>query len=527
MAKQKIEDKIRDKLAIKLNLIEDGLTYIDDEYHLKNPNGAGGFVDIFANDTNNNFVIIEVKRSDAASREAITELSKYVALLKRKKNLKNSEIRLIVISTHWHELLVPFSEFYHATNYQLSGFKLTVDKDYNPISVEKIEALPEIAGRNICRRHFIRYYKTYDDLLDSKKEIVKQATTLGIHDFILVVFNLNFVDPFYGATKVLYWAPQLKSREFYIEKLTEVLDSESLDEILETIDELDDEDALDELSERLDGEIDVTCETCEIGYPEKLTDRLNEMWSLEKIFKHGVFQEDERLSESMILMDLKGLNGASFMHFFSTLKSENRSKFNEIESNIETPFFNNSIWKHDVKDIISYCKKKTHSTMLISIFNKDDIFETIWQSISCRDSKLWAPRFFVIVDPNDSSKAVEFFSGEIVWERKQFEINNIIQESFKNFEEYLFARHFGEQREHNHLLMEKMGLKYVTNYKKVGKKVETDLNDILIRNKTISEKSKIETVPFDTFLTENINELMILFNYFENAHLGTGMFANF
>lgn len=72
-----------------------------------------------------------------------------------------------------------------------------------------------------------------------------------------------------------------------------------------------------------------------------------------------------------------------------------------------------------------------------------------------------------------------------------------------------------------------MGLKYVTNYKKVDNEVDTDLNDILIRNTSISEKSKIETVSFDTFLIENINELMILINYFENAHSGNGMFTNF
>jgi hypothetical protein len=527
MAKQNIENEIRDKLAKKLNLIENGLTYIDDEYHLRNPYGAGGFVDIFANDNNNNFVIIELKRSDAASREAITELSKYVALLKRKKNLKNSEIRLIVISTHWHELFVPFSEFYHNTNYQLSGFKLTIDKDNNPISVEKVEPLPQIAGRNICRRHFIRYYKTDEDLLESKEEIVKQAVNLGIHDFILAVFNLNFIDPFYGATKVLYWAPQLKSRGFYIEQLTHVLDQENLDEILDFTEELDEDDTLDELSERLDSEINVTCETCEIGNPEKLTDRLRESWSLDKIFKYGIFQEDERLTDTMILMDLKGLTGTSFIHFFSTVNTENRSKFDEIVSGIETPFFYNYVWKHDVKDIISYCRKKIPSTILLSIFNKDDIFETIWQSIICNDTKPWVPNFLVVIDPNDSSKAVEIFSGEVVWKRKKFSINRIILEFFENFEGYILARHFGEQRQYNHLIMEKLGLKYVTNYKKVDNEVETDLNDIIIRSSTISEKNKITTVAFDTFLLENRNELLILVRHFENMHRGNGIFTNF
>jgi len=410
MSKLKKEDIIRDYLKNKLNLIEEGLLLIDDEHHLKNPDGASGFLDIYANDKKNNLVIIELKRSDAACREAITELSKYAALVRRAKNVKNSEIRLLVISTDWHELRVPFSEYYHATSYQLEGYSLEVDNDLNPIRVKPISPLPQIKGRNICRRHFVRYYKNNQDLEIAENTIVDKARKLGIDDFILAKFKLKFKDEYYGATRVLYWAQQLKSREFYENKLKEVLDNESYEDFLCYIDDFDEDDANDELADRLDDEIQVECETCEIGHPEKLVQRLNDdLWVLDKISKYGLFNEDERLTDDLLLDDLKGLTGASFVFYFASTRTENRSKFDEIISSLDNCLFHNDIWRQNIRDIIEYCRKKDSSSVTISIFNKDDLLETIWGA-SFDDFRKWVPSFYVIIDP-DSDAPVEVFEG--------------------------------------------------------------------------------------------------------------------
>ena len=151
----------------------------------------------------------------------------------------------------------------------------------------------------------------------AENTIVDKARKLGIDDFILAKFKLKFKDEYYGATRVLYWAQQLKSREFYENKLKEVLDNESYEDFLCYIDDFDEDDANDELADRLDDEIQVECETCEIGHPEKLVQRLNDdLWVLDKISKYGLFNEDERLTDDLLLDDLKGLTGASFVFYF-------------------------------------------------------------------------------------------------------------------------------------------------------------------------------------------------------------------
>lgn len=82
---ERIEEKIREKLARKLELFENGLQLLDQEAFLPNKKGTRGFVDILASDTQRRFVLIELKRSKAASREAIHEVFKYIEGVKEKK----------------------------------------------------------------------------------------------------------------------------------------------------------------------------------------------------------------------------------------------------------------------------------------------------------------------------------------------------------------------------------------------------------------------------------------------------------
>lgn len=524
MAKSRVEESIRDKLSTKLDLIETGLVLIQDEYHLKNPNGAGGFIDLFAKDTKGNLVIIELKRSDAASREAITELSKYIALIRRAKNVRNSEVRLLVISTEWHELRVPFSEFYHATNYQLEGYQLFINESNDPIKVERVNPLPNIEGRQICRRHFVRYYKNNTDLEKACKKIASEAKRLGIGDFLLAKFSLNFKDEYYGVTKVLYWAQQLKSREFYIEKLTSHLDNESLDEILSYIEEMDDDDAVDELADRLDDEMDVHSETCEIGHPEKLVQKLsNKLWKLESISKHGVFNEDERLTDELLLMDLKGMTGASFVYFFSSSKTDNRSKFEEIRKGIETCLFYNDLWRHKIIDILNYAGRKANATVTIYIYSKDDILETIWQS-GIDNPLSWTPTFYIVIDPNNTED-LEIFRGKLVWTPMTINLDNVISETFEGFNNYMMKRHFGLQRADNAKIMNQMGFNYQVDFSSFGNNAVTVKQNISIRGNTVSENSNSATKYFDDFLLENVTMVNQIVNLFESRHFENGVFS--
>ncbi len=118
----RLEARIRDYLASHLELLEPGLTLVQKEYELKSTFGAGGFIDILARDRLGHLVVIEIKRSDQAARSAIHELTKYVALLASGQGVRYDQMRAVLLSTDWHELAVPFSEYLGLCKVPTEGF---------------------------------------------------------------------------------------------------------------------------------------------------------------------------------------------------------------------------------------------------------------------------------------------------------------------------------------------------------------------------------------------------------------------
>ena len=101
------EDAIRDQIAANLDLVEPGLTLIRTEYPLPNAHGTKGRIDVLARDRFGNFLVIEVKRTNQAARQAIHELLKYASLLVAEEGCRLSQVRCCLASVEWKELQVP------------------------------------------------------------------------------------------------------------------------------------------------------------------------------------------------------------------------------------------------------------------------------------------------------------------------------------------------------------------------------------------------------------------------------------
>jgi hypothetical protein len=118
------EDTIRDNLAGNLDVIEPGLRLLQKEAYLPGNRGARGFVDLLAKDCKNRFVLIELKRTDSAAREAIHEVLKYVENAKDHLAVTELELRVIIVSVEWHELIVPFSSLQSRVGFAIEGVKI-------------------------------------------------------------------------------------------------------------------------------------------------------------------------------------------------------------------------------------------------------------------------------------------------------------------------------------------------------------------------------------------------------------------
>lgn len=144
----KNEDELRDYLAANLELIEPGLRFVATNYPVKTLLGANGTLDILAKDNYGCFVIIEVKRSDQASRQALHELSKYIAAFLTTEQVDEHKLRCFVVSTHWHELDTPLAFFRAAAKVDVKGFLVTAAR--SKCKVEERQLLPIDSLPKLC-----------------------------------------------------------------------------------------------------------------------------------------------------------------------------------------------------------------------------------------------------------------------------------------------------------------------------------------------------------------------------------------
>jgi len=151
--------RLRDELAKRLELLEPGLTLRGVEYRLPNQHGASGSIDILATDRYAATVIIEIKKSNQTARQALHELHKYIALVKFDHGLRDSQIRCMLISTVWHELLVPFSEFVRSAPWVVYGYQLYLTESGLPDRAERIAPLTAAMELRLCREHKVYLFE--------------------------------------------------------------------------------------------------------------------------------------------------------------------------------------------------------------------------------------------------------------------------------------------------------------------------------------------------------------------------------
>jgi Endonuclease NucS len=185
------ESRLRDMLAENLDLLEPGLRLDDMEHRLENAVGAGGRMDILARDRHRRYVIVEVKRSDSTAREALDEIAKYTELLRREEGIPPHEIRAIIASTTWHELLVPVSNFARDWSHNVRGYRLLVDEDARLVGAEKVSFLTEVRPQRLTPVHFVYYYRSPAERDAGWSQILRTVGMMGVRDVVGVDFDFT------------------------------------------------------------------------------------------------------------------------------------------------------------------------------------------------------------------------------------------------------------------------------------------------------------------------------------------------
>lgn len=463
MTKTKLtEANIRDRIAANLDLIERGLTLVETEFHLPNRQGASGFLDIFARDAADKLVIIEIKRTDAAAREAIQELYKYVPLLRERFLVKTTDVRLILLSVEWHELATPYAEFAASAPFEVTAGAIILDVNGIPVAIEPIIPAALSSERKIGVRHFLWGFPDKATAAKAVAVIARRVQRFGLTDFVLI--QSRATKPILGRRSFLYFAQRELRFEDYMALIEASFTEDQLDEFRENIADLNElEDRVAEASDavwHLDGGVpyhDIGADTAEIAHPEK-----GGIWfengAQEDIVVHrfGRFV-DPWLEDQTIIDEIRGEGGESDFRLRFSARTDSPPQMAALLQRVENIFFFNDAWLGAVSQLVRYSERKGGPARIELIaYSSEDILRAI--AASAFGFPGYVPTFRLDIEHNGT---VERFIGLPEWDGSPPDFDKLFAEHFSGDSfGYFIACHFGENRSMNRDIMTDLGLRY-------------------------------------------------------------------
>jgi hypothetical protein len=440
-----LEAPLRDLLSKKLHVLEDGLTLLDIERYIPNSLGTRSFIDILARDERGRWVLIEVKRSDASAREAIHEIYKYVEAVKAHLGARDDEIRAIVASTDWKELLSPFSRFTHDTSISVTGVAVQIAESQDEISAQLVEPLPVTSGRVLSPWHEISLYESPERLTAGIASYDASCKAKGIADYVMVAMKApaGFYEASVYATALamrgirgeageptgveiadtagkmkrldhlIYFVPQLLTEEEYLRIIQ--ADPALFEEVKDFADSMEGEELLASLQEyALAANPKVDRDYFEIGYPAKFRTKLldKEGWEIEVIHRRGAFARNKNLSDETILGEIAGEAGTSGQRLKRSVMLSSKAEFTQLLKDVAECLPNNPVWRGMIGNQLEEARSDfPQGTVDVSIFAPSTGMFTLYFAVTQEDGVLYVPTYSLLAKTN--GEVLRMYAGEL------------------------------------------------------------------------------------------------------------------
>lgn len=552
------ESQVRDLLINQLEIFEPGMQFLHKEKYLPNLTGTKSFVDILAKDKQGKFVIIEVKRANSSSRQAIHELLKYVEAIKENKSLKEDEFRLMVVSTIWDELLVPFSSFVNRVNLDTQGFQINILADKKTFIAQEINVVPVVENRLISNSHAARYYYNNESLTKGIKHHEECFKTLGVSDFTLFVlkapdnylelvkesirhsmelmnekFNAdNDIDKFnseidehYDYRFMIYSGNSLLSEQQYSEIITKNYEyPEAFDEAVE-----------DQSKSKLDKleELNVLLTECEpfpnadyteIGYPSKFESIIDKQkWKIVDVLRYGKLKENELLKNEVLIREFRGSSGTTKQKYKTHLDFDSKANINRVIEEIDFCLSDNTVWRNHILSTINDLKKESgiiNSNCII--FNPMNVIYSIHLSTTRENGIEFLPLFQLIVEKETQR---DIYLGYLGYKERNLAKLSDIWKTFYNGDHTMFfySLVWGGYDENNVEICSALGLEY-----KMMKLIEIGTETEYYKYENYRFNLSKEFSPleeFEKFLNENQDLVEEINKMFSVNSVGNGIYS--
>jgi hypothetical protein len=396
------ESHIRDHLADNVELVEPGLRLIEKEHYLPNVRGGRGFIDLLCRDDQGCYVVIEIKRSDDAARTAIHELYKYTQLLRQNHGLAAHDVRCVLVSTSWHELLVPFSAFARNSEYHAEGLKLELTLAGSPGSASKVELLPQDDALETCPHQVVFLYRTGVGRDQHIPNVQAALTAASIVDYFLLIQDYAGSSP----SVIFPFAITLVTGAVMAEcRLRMELELEP-----DSVDTGDEWWAEEELQRAVIEAVD--CDSLELSTPVRFGVSLPE-WPIAQALRAGRFTSSIRSDTD--LSDLaEGSGGPYTIGFSATIRPRFSARWRHVRESLNHVLLGNERWSKLLNAVLDDVEHSRRSDRIkIYVYNPLDILFALFKLVS-EGERGYLPGFAVRV-LNDNDDVVDGYAGALAW----------------------------------------------------------------------------------------------------------------
>lgn len=454
------ENDIQEDLYKNLNIYFPNLKAKEKELYLPY-DGKRSFIDILAIDEKNNHVIIEIKKSNQSSREALHEILKYTEFLKKNYLINDDHIRSIIISTEWKELIIPFSKFIQSNkSLNIEGILLNVNNEGKYLNHEIINPLKITDELFFSPAHMYFFYESKKSLEKGYNSLITEMKKYSINDYILLKLekpiNSNI---YYEFNYIIYFSMLRKTKEEY-EKIVNLFDQEDKLELTYLIESDYHRKGLSAYEKAIILAIPIHSDSMR-GIAKPLTLEsllLMEEWRINEVIKIGKLNNN-LLSDEQLIDEVLGYSGSGDVIYREKFKLSEKNKIEKIKNKSSDIFKRNQMWKNQFLTIINniITEIPSSSEIEINIYNPENILLSLYQNIKyCQDSSKTAIPHFSI-DINSSNKC---YVGILTWKKnKTYKFNKIYKEIYKDDSD-LFIKTQTSFIENNEVILDYLDLEY-------------------------------------------------------------------
>lgn len=392
------EAQIRDFLADHLDMVEPGLRLVRKEDPLPNAQGSRGFIDILARDRYGLYVVIEVKRTNKAAREAAHEFFKYVSLLKAARGISKERIRCILLAVEWWELAVPFSELIRTTGYQAEGFQIILDEETGlPRELRPVAQVPEGSELTLCPHHIAFSYSARERRAAAAPSLLESLAHRGLTDYLVVELDYigtsaMIIYPFAYYLAISPLSPN--NRKVFEQSLTEEERQELLRELGSHevgIDDFDEETDIADENEWIYEDLvfrqileDVFGSSDEVNAcsPETFSSLLKSRRVI-SIIRGGRWSDTTVITDSDVLTALTGLSGESTHSFIDFGSPRLTAAWASLKKRIYKSLVGNALWEEGVTAYLEEIELSAPcADVSVLIFNPDSLAMALYQLLT-------------------------------------------------------------------------------------------------------------------------------------------------